>query len=183
MLLGTPASRRVCQEVASLSGDTILLGFSRGKDCIAAWLWLLEFFPRIIPFHCAAVPGLGFVDQSLTYYEQVFGTPIERFVSGDFYKALSQLVYQPIEDEDWIDALDLEHHTMEAIVRALRRKHGCPQAWVAWGISKNDSISRRATPEIRTGKRESTKALYPCFDWPRDQILAVIEEAGIRLPE
>jgi hypothetical protein len=183
MMLGTPASRAVCKEVARLSGGTIFLGFSRGKDSVAAWLWLREFFPRVIPFHCAAVPGLGFVERSLAYYEELFQTPIIRCLSGELLDAVSQLVYQPIEDEDWIDALDWHGQSNEQVVADLRRSLGLPNAWVAWGISATDSVIRRSAQKYDGGKSEKRRALYPCFDWPKALILNTIEQAGASLPE
>jgi len=183
-MLGTPASRELCKEVAARSSGVIFLGFSRGKDSVAAWLWLREFFPRIIPFHCAAVPGLGFVERSLRYYEEFFQTPIVRCISGDFLAALSDLVYQPVEDEDWIDALAFTPaHTNENIVRHLRHSMGLPLAWVAWGISATDSIVRRSAIKYKTGKNDKSKTLYPCFDWSRALIMHAIETAGVKLPE
>jgi hypothetical protein len=183
-MLGTPASRKVCEEVASLSGEAIFLGFSRGKDSVAAWLWLREFFPRVIPFHCATLPGLGFVERSLTYYEEFFQTPILRCVSADLCMALSDLVYQPCEDEDWIDALALSPAAdNDQVVRQLRAAYGLPSAWVAWGISATDSIVRRSAKKYQTGKSEKNRTLYPCFDWPRALILNAIESAGVKLAE
>lgn len=183
MIVGTPASRRACEDAARRSGDTVILAFSRGKDSVAAWLWLLEFFPRVIPFHCAAVPGLGFVDRSLAYYERQFGTPIDRYVAGELYGALSQLVYQPPHAEDWIDGLDFESHTINDVVTDVRRRHGCPGAWVAYGISKTDSIVRRSAKKYDGGSSLARRTLYPCFDWPKAQVLAAIESAGVGLAE
>lgn len=150
---------------------------------MAAWLWLAEFFPRIIPFHCAAVPGLGFVDRSLVYYEEKFCVPIERYVTGDLYAALSQLIYQPPHAEDWIDDIGFEPHTIESVVSDVRRRHGCPAAWVAYGISKTDSIVRRSAKKYDGGYSLSRRTLYPCFDWPKAQVLAAIESAGVGLAE
>lgn len=180
MLLGTSASRKVCEEVSAATGGEILLAFSRGKDSVASWLWLREFFPRIIPFHLAAVPGLGFVERSLSYYEKWFGTPIVRCVAGELYRALGELVYQPVEDEEWIDGLGfLPPHTTEQVARRVRQAHSCPRAWTAYGISATDSIVRRSAAKYRTGKSAKRKVLYPCFDWPRSLIMQTIEKPAL----
>ena len=75
-VVGTEASRRLCEEISSMTGGRCLLGFSRGKDSIAAWLYLRGFFSEVIPFHCSSIPHLSFVDESLDYYEDVFKTKI-----------------------------------------------------------------------------------------------------------
>ena len=90
-----------------MSGGTCFLGFSRGKDSIAAWLQLRKFFTRIIPFHCASVPHLGFVDASLDYYERVFQTKILRYMDGACLEALGTLYWQPPDSEPDIDGMDL----------------------------------------------------------------------------
>lgn len=183
MIVGTAASRRACMEAARHSGDTIILAFSRGKDSVAAWLWLAEFFPRVVPFHLAAVPGLGFVERSLSHYETFFGRKIDRYVSSELVAGLSQLIYQPPHAEDWIDAIGFEPHTIDSVVADVRRRHGCPRAWVAYGISRSDSIVRRSARKYDGGYSLPRRTLYPCFDWPKAQVLAAVEAGGCGLPE
>lgn len=180
---GTPDTRDLCREIAELSGGTVLLGFSRGKDSIAAWLWLRELGIQVIPFHVAAVPGLSFVNRSLDYYEQWFGVPIERCVEGCLPQALGSLYYQPGEDEDWIDALDLTGYDNHYVADWVREKRDVPRAWVAWGINSSDSIDRRIYVNQYKGRIDSRRSFYPCFDWAKSQILETIQAAGVRLPE
>jgi hypothetical protein len=160
----------------------VLLGFSRGKDSIAAWLWLRHFARRIIPFHCAGVPHLAFQDESLAYYERFFGTPIERCVSGAFTGSLAKLIYQPCEDEEAIDELSLWEFDNLEVARLVAAKHGCPDAWTAFGINVGDSIDRRIYVKKYGGHNEARRTCYPCFDWPRGMIMRAIEESGVKLP-
>lgn len=182
-LEGTTASAALCREVSRLSGGTVLLGFSRGKDSIAAWLWLRQLGIRVLPFHLAGIPGLSFVDRSLAYYEQWFATPIERLIEGSLYDSIGSLVYQPGEDEAWIDALDLWGYNNHYAADWMRRKYGVPGAWVAWGINLTDSIDRRIYVTKYQGRIESNRSFYPCFDWTKKQIMAAIRENEIRLPD
>lgn len=179
---GTPASRRLCQEISQQTGGVTLLGCSRGKDSLAAWLWLREFFPRIIPFHCASVPHLSFVDESLAALEEHFGTPIERVLSGDTSAAVAALLYQPFEDEAAIDALDLWDYGNLDVAELLREKHGVPRAWCAFGINQSDSIDRRVYVRQQQGRSPRNRTFYPCFDWPAAMILDVVRASGVRLP-
>ena len=80
--LETLPSRELCERISKESDGVTFLGFSRGKDSIAAWIYLKRFFKRIIPFHCASVPHLKFVDDSLEYYEDFFATKVHRFLDG-----------------------------------------------------------------------------------------------------
>lgn len=63
------------KRVKEITGDTILLSFSGGKDSIAMWLYLREHF-EIIPYFLYWVPGLSFVEESMAYYEDFFDTEI-----------------------------------------------------------------------------------------------------------
>lgn len=45
-------------------GKVILLGFSGGKDAIAAWLALRSDGFCVLPYHMTLVPGMSFVEES-----------------------------------------------------------------------------------------------------------------------
>lgn len=180
---GTSASDALCAAIAAESRGTCLLGFSRGKDSVAAWLQLRRFFSRVIPFHCATVPTLSFADRSLEYYESVFDTPIERYVDPEFATAVDDLVYQPCEDIPAIEALDLWSYSKHQLADCLRFKHGVPNAWCAFGINASDSLDRRVYVLDSGGRNDNHRTFYPCFDWTREQILSLIDSAGIRLAD
>lgn len=184
MIVGTPASRDLCKRIAEKT-QTIVLGFSRGKDAVAAWGWLREFFSRVIPFHVDGCPGVQFIEKSLAYYERWFGVEIERYCSGQLFDAISSMVYQPIEDEDWIDGLGLDQAILsnDEIATCVRNKHDVPDAWIAWAISSADSIVRRSQAKYRNGINEDKRVFYPCFDWKREHVLQAINSMGIGLPQ
>lgn len=179
---GTDETRRLCSDIAAASGGVCFLGFSRGKDSIAAWLWLSNFFERIIPFHCASIPGLKFVDESLEYYEEFFKTKIERCISGDVMSAISNLVFQPQEDEELIDSLNIVSFDNHQVYLSLRKKYNLPDAWCAFGINATDSIDRRIYVNKCRGRHDHRKTFYPCFDWKKQQILEFIFAHGAKLP-
>ena len=180
-VVGTEASRRLCEEISSMTGGRCLLGFSRGKDSIAAWLYLREFFNEVIPFHCSSIPHLSFVDESLDYYEDVFKTKIIRCLSGEITSAMADLIYQPLEDEAEIDELELWSYDNHDIIDLLRAQYGA-ELWCAFGINMTDSIDRRIYVKKNQGRNEERKTFYPCFDWSAQQIKKAIDDAGIRLP-
>ena len=182
-LPGTEKTRQLCSEIAAASGGVCFLGFSRGKDSITSWLWLRKFFDRIIPFHCASVPGLSFVDESLEYYEEYFQTKIERCISGDIMHAISNLVFQPIEDEQLIDSLEIVSYDNHEVFLSLRAKYNLPQAWCAFGINASDSIDRRIYVNKCGGRHDHRQTFYPCYDWTKAQILDAVNRSGVKLPK
>lgn len=179
---GTPASCRLCEEIAIASHGTCFLGFSRGKDSLCSWLFLRNFFDRIIPFHSVSVPGLGFINRSLEYYESFFKTEIIRYIEGDTLEGLRCLTFQPPHDEADIDALNLfEIHNVK-FADMLRKKFNLPDAWCALGLSGYDSIERRGKCHELGGRNEGIRTFYPCFDWKATQVIDYIKKYGARIP-
>jgi len=177
----TPATRALCEKIAELSGGVALLGFSRGKDSVAAWLYLLRFFDRIIPFHCSSVPHLGFVDRSLNYYETFFGTKIHRFMDGAVLGDVYDLIWQPPTAEAELDRLRLFEFSRHALAARLMDAHGVPDAWIAWGINASDSIDRQIYVKKYQGRVAANRSFYPTFDWKRADIMRVLDAAGVKL--
>ena len=83
-------SSEMCEQMAA-ECDTAILAFSTGKDSIAAWLQMRKYFKRIIPYYCYTVPGLTFVEESLKYYEDFFGTHICRLPHRSLARMLRNL--------------------------------------------------------------------------------------------
>lgn len=82
-------------EVRALT-DVALLAFSRGKDSIATWLTLRDAGFRVVAFHMEIVPGLSFVEESLKYYEDLFGQHIYRVLHPNLYHWIATGVAQRI---------------------------------------------------------------------------------------
>ena len=98
--------------------DTAILAFSTGKDSIAAWLQLRKYFKHVIPYYCYTVPGLEFVENSLAYYEDFFGTHIYRLPHRSLYRLLRNLVFQ-----------SPEHMTMPKLARSSANASACRNAY------------------------------------------------------
>lgn len=184
MFQGTPASIELCTRMSEISEGVCVLGFSRGKDSLAAWLFLKNFFHRIIPFHGSLVPGLGFVERSLAYYEEVFETKIERCISPIcFAHGLQQLQFQLPGDEQSINDLGLWEYTEHNMGRLIADKYSVPFAWNAFAYSMYDSLDRIGWVKKCKGVHEKHVSFYPCFDWKPSQVLEYIQQHNVSLPE
>ena len=126
-----------------------------------------------------------FVERSIAYQEEKLGIKIERIVDEDLLRSLGNLILQPVEREDAIDALELHKHAYDrnTIVDLLRAKYRAPGAWCAWGISMLDSPFRRAQNKLRVGFVDEKQVFYPICDWSRQGIISTVANAGILLPE
>ena len=179
----TEATDQLCQEMAKKSHGVIFCMLSRGKDSLAAYLQCLKYFNRVIPFHCATVPGYRFSDEYLDYLEAMLNVRILRMMGEDLRMALVRHIYQ---DSPWeCDVIDSvfedRDYTKLDVLDYLRMKFNLPRAWCAVGITKNDSIDRLIYCRKTGGKNQSNKTFYPCWDWPRDELLRAIDDAGLLL--
>lgn len=178
----TAATDELCKEVAKKSKGVCFLGFSRGKDSLCAWLSLTRYFKRIIPFHCASWPGMEYVKKTLDYYQYEMNTRILRMLGEDFPMALARMMYQPYEDCVAIAERPVtDDYSKLDVLEHLRHKFGLPNAWCAFGISASDSIDRRIYCGKTGGKNPQNKTFYPCWDWPRAEIVKAVKESGLSL--
>ena len=182
-LYTTEATDALCKEIAKKSHGVVFAGFSGGKDSVCMFLQLSRYFKRIIPFHCASIPGMAFRTKMLDYYEYEFQTKILRLMGEDLSMAMRRLVYQ--EPRDAIACLeefgDVEDYNKLDILEYLRMKFNLPRAWCAFGVNASDSIDRRIYCNQTGGKSETNRTFYPCWDWPKQEILNALVESGLKL--
>lgn len=179
----TEKSDALCREIAKRSNGVCFLMMSCGKDSLCAWLQLRRYFTRIIPFHCGSIPGLEFRKRMLDYYEYEFQTKILRLMGEDLLMALVRYVYQ---ESPWMcdmidDELDVDDYSKLDILGYLRMRYNLPRAWCACGISMYDSIDRMIYCRKTGGRSDENRTFYPCFDWPKKEILNAIRESGLKV--
>lgn len=177
----TEATDALCKEIAKKSKGVVFLGFSRGKDSLAAWLNLKRYFKKVIPFHCASYPGLKHVKDTLDYYEEAMETKILRLVGEELPLCLANMMYQTCDDLEELEELETPHFSKLDIVESLRYEFNLPKAWCAFGIAMSDSIDRRIYCQKTGGKNPQNKTFYPCFDWPRAEIVDAVRQSGLML--
>lgn len=182
-MYSTEATDSLCKEIAKKSHGTIFCMLSRGKDSLVAYLNCLKYFQRVIPLHCATVPGYRFSDEYLDYLEAMLNTRILRMMGEDLKMALVRHIYQESPWEcDVIDQVFPDRdYTKLDVLEYLRMKFNLPRAWCAVGISKNDSIDRLIYCRKTGGKNVGNRTFYPCWDWPREEMLRAITDAGLVL--
>lgn len=176
-LSGTEVIARIREET-----DTILLSFSCGKDSIAAWLALQGHF-KIIPFYMYLVPGLEFVERSLSYYERYFGTHIHRLPSPSLYRMLANLTFQAPERASLIEAARLPQFSYDDVSRILSEDAGSTDTlWTATGVRAADSPNRRTSIRQYGPINWNRRYFYPVWDMLKDELIAQIASSGVGLP-
>lgn len=178
------SSAELCERMAA-ECDTAILAFSTGKDSIAAWLQMRRYFRRVIPYYCYSVPGLGFVERSLAYYEDFFGTHIYRLPHRSFYRTLNAMVFQSPPHVTKIEALELpgDEYDDGFIGEMIRQTANLPAgAYVGTGVRMADSPMRRVGLKTHGCINHTRKCFYPVYDWKKEDLLREIDQAGVKLP-
>lgn len=203
----TKATEAICLEAIKRSGtDTVSIAFSCGKDSVCAMIALKHFFKTVIPVYWYLVPGLGFIEQSLAYYEQVFDIKVVRLPHPNRYFALSGFAFQPpnrIGVLDYIiggvlesdEALNGDHlYTMDQLFAHVRTLYGLDRlgtganegggvgAMHATGIRAADSPVRASLYRKFGGFAPNGLLFYPCITWRLDDIEAALDSTGLMLP-
>lgn len=179
---GQPPSVQIRAELAE-AGEPVLLAFSRGKDSIAAWLALRDSGVQDIrPYHMYLIPHLEFVDRSLAYFAEWFGTEIVNLPHPSLYRWLSVGMFQPPEHLPIIEAADMPTPTYEAMVDWLREDYEVPKAWVADGVRAADSPIRRLSMSTHGVRKPKTRKVSVVYDWQKAEVLDRIRRAKVKLP-
>lgn len=179
----TETTDALCKEIAKKSKGVCFLGFSHGKDSVLAFLQLKRYFKRIIPFHCASIPNMKFVNAILDYYEYEFQTKILRLMGEDLAISMKRLVYQEPKDADacFDEFGEVEDYNKLDILEYLRKQYNLPRAWCAFGVNAGDSQDRRIYCNKTGGKSDINRTFYPTWDWPRSEIITALRESGLKL--
>lgn len=172
----------VIQQIASET-DTTLLAFSCGKDSLAAWLALRPHFKKIIPIYYYLVPDLGFVEESLRYYEEWFQTRIYRLPHASLYRWLTNYTFQPPEHQTILWAARMRTFSHEEIRDGLAEQLGLPTKWTALGTRAADSPARLMNFRKHGPINHNKNNYCPVWDWKKDRLISTIKEAGVLLPK
>lgn len=176
-------SNALCEYIRELNGDTVILSFSTGKDSVGAWLQLRQYFRRIIPLYLYTTPGLSFVENSLKYYEDFFGTRIVRLPHPSFYRMLNALVFQSPENCHIVEDADLPNFDYDQCFDIVREDFGLGlETFAAIGVRARDSLNRWASVKKYGPVNYSRKTFFPIFDYTIDDLRNLIRESGVRLP-
>ena len=178
-------SAELCAQMAA-ECDTAILAFSTGKDSIAAWLQMRKYFKRIVPYYCYCVPGLQFVEDSLRYYEDFFGTRIYRLPHRSLFRWLRGYVDQPPRRALVIERANLpgdDDYNDDVIGDMIRNCAGLPDAaYVGTGVRMADSPYRRIGIKTHGAVNHNAKRFYPVYDWVKADMIREIDAAGVKLP-
>lgn len=163
-------------------GPKSLLAFSGGKDSIGCYIAMRKVF-EVVPFYLYRVPGLEFVEESLTYYEKIMGTHIIRLPHEALPRWLNNFVFQSPGNAAVIEAAKIPEHEYADSIRWACEIAGLdPKVMMtAVGVKAADSGVRRTAVKTYGAINRSKRQYFPIWDWNKERLLTEIEKSGIKL--
>ena len=169
--------------ISQQTGGVAILCFSTGKDSIASWLVMQRHFTKIVPYYMYLVPGLSFVERSLAYYEDWFGTHIIRLPHPSLYRMLNNLTFQAPENGAIIEQIGLPNFDYRQLDEIVREDCGLPDnTYAASGVRARDSLNRWAAIKKYGPVNEAKKTFYPIFDFDKARLVRTLLDSNIKLP-
>lgn len=153
--------------------DTVLVGFSGGKDSIVTLDLCMRYFDKVIPFFLYIAPNLEFQERTLRWYEEKYGIEIIRM---PHFEVSNFMRYGSFRDPD--ENVSIVSITDE--YNYLRLKTGA--TWVAAGERINDSIVRRAMIKNSGTIDRKRGRFYPIANWTKGEVLQYIKHHKLKLP-
>ena len=177
------------EEYKRRHGEQTLMGFSCGKDSIAAALQIRDHV-EIIPMYYYIVPKLPMVEENLHYYEKhLFGG--RKIIRWPQYRMLDWLetgVFQTMRTTEILDAggferpaSNFQNYQRKLIQWTIEQEDVDTRALNALGVRANDSPRRRMSFQQYGALRASTQTWYPVWDYDKERLVDLIKKSGISL--
>ena len=154
--------------------NSVLVGFSGGKDSICCLDLCLKYFQEVQPFFMYLCPNLSFQEEFLTWYEEKYNVEILRI---PHFEVSNYLRYGTFREPDMSVSIVGVKDTYDY----LRNKTGI--YWIAAGERIADSIVRRAMIK-KSGPIDVKRGrFYPLANWTKEDVMHYIKAKRLKLPK
>lgn len=146
--------------------DSVIVGFSGGKDSIVTLDLCFKYFKRVVPFFMYLVPELEFQEKTLKWYENKYNTEIIRI---PHFEVSEFLKYGSFTVADWnVDVVGIKD--TYSYMRETTGIH-----WIAAGERCADSIVRNAMIKKSGSVDYKRGRFYPLAYWKKQEVLEYIK--------
>lgn len=153
--------------------DTVIVGFSGGKDSIVTLDLCMRYFKNVYVFYMYYVPGLSFQEKTINWYENKYDIEITRlphFELSNFFR------YGTFRDMDF----SVPIVGINDVYAYMRLK--TDSFWIAAGERVTDSIVRNAMIKESSSIDVKRGRFYPVAYWKKREILDYIKFHKLYLP-
>ena len=162
--------------------DKTLLAFSGGKDAVATYLAIKDYFDEVVPYYLYLVPDLAFVDEQLDMYERQFGFKITKLPHPSLHRLLNNFVFQPPQNCAVIEDAGLPDFDYTDIQAAMCQLHNLDKkTLVADGVRAADSPMRRIAIQTHGSISYNLLKYHPIWDWRKADLVECFKKHNVRL--
>ena len=146
--------------------DSVLVGFSGGKDSIVTLDLCFRYFKNVRVFFMYMVEGLSFQEKLLQWYEKKYDTEIIRVPHFENSYDMRFGVFRQMDyDVSYVTITDVYNY-----VRLQTDIH-----WIACGERIDDSIIRRAMIKNSSSIDKKRGRFYPVAYWSKRDVMEYIK--------
>lgn len=153
--------------------DSVLVGFSSGKDSIVTMDLCFKYFKHVVPYFMYIVPNLEFQEQTLQKYERHYNTEIIRIPHFEVSNFMRYGTFRNIDPYVRLVSITEEYDY-------LRLQTGID--WIAAGERISDSIVRRAMIKNSGSIDQKRGRFYPVAYWNKHDVLTYIKRKRLYMP-
>lgn len=153
--------------------DSVLVGFSGGKDSIVTLDLCMRYFDRVVPFFMYIVPGLEFQERTLQWYEKYYSVEILRIPHFEVSNFMRYGSFRAFDLSVPIISITDEYNWMRL---------NTDITWIAAGERISDSIIRRAMIKNSGSIDRERARFYPIAYWKKKEVLGYIKKRKLKLP-
>lgn len=153
--------------------DTVIVGFSGGKDSIVTLDLCMRYFKNVYVFYMYLVPGLSFQEKTLDWYENKYDTEIIRL---PHFELSNMFRYGTFRDLDF----SVPIVGINDVYAYMRQKTDA--WWISAGERAADSIIRNAMIKNSSSIDVLRGRFYPLAYWKKNDVLRYIKYHKLYLP-
>lgn len=153
-------------KVQSKITDSVIVGFSGGKESVVVLDLCFRYFKNVHPFFMYICPDLSFQERTLQWYERKYQTEIIRIPHMDVSEFFHYGSFRPGD-------LTFPIVSINDIYHYLRLK--TDTWWIAAGERIDDSIVRRAMMKKSGSVDEPRGRFYPISMWKKREVMDYIK--------
>ena len=146
--------------------DSVIVGFSCGKESIVVLDLCFRYFKRVVPYFMYNCPGLSFQERALKWYEKKYQTEIIRLPHPDVCEYFHYGSFRPGDPSFPIMSFN-------DVADYMRHITGID--WIACGERMDDSLFRRGMIHASGTIDENRGRFYPVAMWKKREIYDYIK--------